>query len=288
MSTSFNSELNLHAVLQAATMALTASTTPRLDAELLLAHALNLSRVDLHRLSEKKLASSEIDLFQTLLQRRQRGEPIAYILGTQPFWQLDLKVTPDVLIPRPETELIIEIMLRTFSATQPLKIIDLGTGSGAIALALAAECPLWQIMATDVSAPALAIAQENAARYKLSNVKFCLSNWFAQVLPAEFDVIISNPPYIADDDYHLEQLQYEPETALVANNNGLAALEQIIQQAHCYLTAKGMLILEHGYQQAEAVMQLLATNHYMDIKNYSDLAGQPRVCIATRYSSETD
>jgi release factor glutamine methyltransferase len=269
---------NIQFTLKEAEHQLTKITaTPALDAELLLASVLQCSRTILHTWPEREMSDDDYQTFLAICAKRLAGIPVAYLLEQQSFWKFDLRVTPDVLIPRPETELLVELVLETFADIEPLSLIDLGTGSGAIALALAYEFPTWKISATDNSPAALAIAQENAQRLEISSVQWIASDWYANLNEQKFNAIVSNPPYIAPGDHHLPALQYEPQSALVAEQEGLAALQEIITHAPEHLLENGYLFLEHGYQQAEAVQELMGKAGFKDIQTYVDLAGQPRV-----------
>ena len=219
-----------------------------------------------------------------LLNRRVDGEPVAYLIGEQGFWTLNLKVTPATLIPRPETELLVESVLANAQATHAqvadLKLLDLGTGSGAIALALASEQPGWQVTAVDYSQEALVVAQDNGRNHKLSNVNFLRSDWFsALAVSQKFDVIVSNPPYIDERDPHLSQgdVRFEPSTALVAPNNGLADIETIARSAPKFLNANGWLLFEHGYDQGDAAVSLLQQLGFRNVRCVQDFGGRDRV-----------
>lgn len=255
--------------------------SPRLDAELLLAHVLKYTRTQLHTWPEQKIPHEAYLTFKLLCEERASGIPIAYLLGHQAFWRFDLKVTPDVLIPRPETELAVDAALELFSNDQKVKAVDLGTGSGAIALALAYERSHWDILAIDASDAALAVAKENAGNLHL-NIQFKKSDWFSELTGQKFNLIISNPPYIAPNDIHLPALRYEPQHALVAEKKGLLDLETIILQAPNYLLEKGYLILEHGFDQADAVNKLMMQNGFIEIKTLTDLARNPRVTLGKK------
>ena len=253
--------------------------TSQLDAELLLAHLLQKSRTWLHTWPDKLVEEEIIADFNPLLQRRQRGEPIAYLLGKQSLWTLELKVTADTLIPRPDTELLVEEALSTIPTEQTWEIADLGTGSGAIALAIASERPAARIIATDQSAAALAIAEENASRYPFDNITFKQGSWFEPIRQQLFDLILSNPPYIAAGDAHLGQgdIRFEPDSALSSGSSGLDDLQQIIHNAIPQLKSGGRLIVEHGYDQGNAVRSLFEQHHYIEISTKRDLSGQERV-----------
>lgn len=262
-------------VQQAAEQLRNASDTPLLDAEILLANVLQVSRSYLFAFPERRLTAHEMHLFEKQIAERQQKIPIAYITGHREFWSLDLLVTTATLIPRPETELLVELALQN-APHQPQVVADLGTGSGAVALALASERPLWEIHATDNSEPALAIAKQNAARLKIVNIIFHQGNWAAALPDKLFDLVVSNPPYIALDDPNLTA-QHEPKSALIANENGLADIALISQQVQNCLRPGGRLLLEHGFQQAMEVRGILANLGYNDIKTYRDLAGLDRV-----------
>ncbi|EDO26569.1 predicted protein, partial [Nematostella vectensis] len=229
------------------------SPTPRLDAELLLAHALGKSRSYLHTWPERELDAPQLERYQAAIVRRQAGEPVAYILGQQGFWSLELEVAAHTLIPRPDTELLVETVLALLPATSAA-LLDLGTGTGAIALALASERPAWRLTGVDRVSEAVALAERNRARLKLSNANFAESHWFSVLVGHRFQLIVSNPPYIAADDRHLAEgdVRFEPSSALVAGADGLDDIRLIIQQAPGYLEAGGWLLLEHGFDQAAA------------------------------------
>ena len=254
--------------------------TANLDAELLLAHVLHKNRAWLHTWPDYELSAEQTLQFQQLVARRAGGEPVAHLLGRQEFWSLSLRVTADTLIPRPETERLVELALERIPHTAAWSIADLGTGSGAIALALAKERPLCRILATDRSAAALAVARDNARTHQLANVRFRQGTWFEALQhEAAFDMIVSNPPYIREDDPHLQQgdVRFEPAAALQAGQTGLADLQHLIREALPHLKPGGWILLEHGYDQAAAVMQLLKQAGYEQVSDYTDLAGQSRV-----------
>ncbi|QFT20992.1 Release factor glutamine methyltransferase [Pseudomonas sp. THAF187a] len=256
------------------------SPTPRLDAELLLAAALGKPRSYLRTWPERELDAEQLGLFRSHLQRRRQGEPVAYILGHQGFWSLDLEVAPHTLIPRPDTELLVESALALLPAT-PLAALDLGTGTGAIALALASERPGWQVTGVDRVEDAVALAERNRQRLQLDNVRFLHSHWFSALARQRFGLILSNPPYIRADDRHLNQgdVRFEPSSALVAGADGLDDIRAIIQAAPQYLLAGGWLLLEHGFDQAEAVRELLATAGFSEAHSRRDLGGHERISL---------
>ena len=256
------------------------SDSALLDAEILLCMVLNKPRAYLRAWPDKPIQTEHLAAFKALIEQRQKGMPIAYITGNREFWSRDFQVTPDVLIPRPDTELLIELSLELIPANVPFKIIDLGTGSGIIAITLAAERPHAQVTATDFSLAALDVAQLNADKHHINNVRFYQSDWFADV-PAtgKFNLIISNPPYIAENDSHLQQgdVRFEPQTALRAAEQGLSDIKTIATAARDYLEPYGHLLIEHGYDQMQQVQNLFKDLHYDNVQTHTDLSGQPRV-----------
>ena len=259
------------------------STTPNLDAQLLLAHAIARPRSFLLSHPSHSVTPNQAQQFQEWVKQRAVGVPLAYLTGYKAFWDLDLEVTPEVLIPRPETECLIEYVLQHFCAEQPLNVIDLGTGSGAIALALAKVRPQWHITATDLSAAALQVAKRNAARYQLS-VQWIHCDWLYGFAAESFDLIISNPPYIAVTDPHHQKssTQWEPSNALIASDEGLADIRKISQQAYVCLKPSGVLLLEHGFQQQPAVCALFNETYWKKPRCYQDLARLPRFVSITK------
>ncbi len=256
------------------------SPSPRLDSELLLAHCLQTGRSHLIAWPQRRLDSDQQARFNALLQRRQRGEPMAYLLGEQEFWSLPLRITRDVLVPRPETETLVETALEHLPAS-PVTLADLGTGSGAIALALAHERPAARVIASDIAPAALSLARANAHRLGLGRVSFIRSHWLQAFADRCLHLIAANPPYVAEDDPALEAAvrQHEPRQALFAAEQGLAALREIATEARRCLHPGGWLVLEHGWQQADPVHTLLSGLGYRQIGRRADLAGQWRVSL---------
>ncbi|MFJ2981708.1 MULTISPECIES: peptide chain release factor N(5)-glutamine methyltransferase [unclassified Pseudomonas] len=256
------------------------SPTERLDAELLLSAAIGKSRSYLHTWPERIVSSEDAETYAGYLLRRRAGEPVAYILGHQGFWKIDLEVAPHTLIPRPDTELLVETALELQPAS-PAKVLDLGTGTGAIALALASECPAWQVTAVDRIEDAVALAERNRQRLGLGNVKVLASLWFSSLAGERFDLILSNPPYIAAEDPHLVagDVRFEPSSALVAGADGLDDLRLIVSQAPQHLLPGGWLLLEHGYDQAAAVRELLAAQGFIEVASRKDLGGHERISL---------
>lgn len=258
------------------------SDTARLDAELLLCKVLAKTRSYLFTLPEQELTPEQQQSFQQLIDQRLAGTPVAYLLGYREFWGMELAVSAATLIPRPDTELLVQLALERLETYHSPQILDLGTGTGAIALALAKERPDAQITAVDQSLEALAVAQVNAQKFNLTQLDFVQSDWFSALAKQnQFDLIVSNPPYIADSDPHLEQgdLRYEPRSALSAGADGLKDLIHLIKNAPYYLKLQAWLIVEHGYDQGSAVTQLLNETGYSEVTCYQDLGGNDRVSL---------
>ena len=264
--------------LRQAVNQLAASESPRRDAEILLGFVTGRARTYILAFGETELLPAEQAQLEALLARRQRGEPVAHLVGTREFWSLPLFVSPATLIPRPDTECLVEQALARLPAT-PCDILDLGTGTGAIALALASERPDCHITAVDLMPDAVALAQRNAEHLGIANVTLQQSHWFSALSGQRFATIVSNPPYIDEQDPHLAEgdVRFEPRSALVAADRGLADLAWIIEQGRAFLLPDGWLLLEHGWQQGETVRALFAKNDYQDVETTRDYGGNERL-----------
>lgn len=264
--------------------ALPDSDSARLDAELLLGVAIAKPRSWLYTWPDHIPALPEQHLYLELIRRRQAGEPVAYMTGRKEFWDLQLKINHDVLIPRPDTELLVETALAKLPEDESIRVADLGTGSGAIALALASSRANWRVTATDQSARALDLAQKNAKILDIKNISFFQGSWLAPLSGQTFDAILSNPPYIEKNDPHLQRgdVRFEPVHALISEENGLADIHHIISNSPSFLPPSGWLMLEHGYQQGEQVRQLFASFSYSEIETLRDLAGHERITIGRK------
>lgn len=263
-----------------ATTRLAAGESPKRDAEILLGFVTGKARTFIMAFGETSLTTSQTEQLETLLARRERGEPVAYLVGEREFWSLPLSVSPATLIPRPDTECLVEEALLLLPAT-PVKVLDLGTGTGAIALAIASERPDCDITGIDLHPDAVKLAQHNAQKLAIPNAQFLQGSWFTPVLAQRFALIASNPPYIDAADPHLAQgdVRFEPASALVAENAGLADLAHIILSATAYLEQGGWLLLEHGWQQAQDVQGLFAQAGYCEISTVKDYGGNDRVTL---------
>jgi release factor glutamine methyltransferase len=270
------------ALLQAARGRLVGTGQPALDSELLLAHVLRCSRAELAARPEALVAAPAASAFEALVERRSRGEPIAYLVGHKGFWTLELAVDPRVLVPRPETELLVELALARLPPDGArARVLDLGTGSGALAIALATERPQCEVIAADASAEALAVARTNAASLDEIEVEFRQGSWWEPVAGERFDVVVANPPYLAADDPHLADpaLRCEPRGALVAGATGLEALRQIVSGAPAHVVPGGWLLVEHGCDQGAAVRDLFASAGLAEVATHRDLAGLERATV---------
>jgi len=260
----------------------TVSDSPRLDAELLLARALDVPRSYLFAHPEDELDSAAVARFLTTIERRTEGAPLAYITGQKEFWSMNLMVTRDTLVPRPETEILVDQVLLRIPQDDAMKVLDLGTGSGAIALAIAKERPVCDVTATDFSAAALAIAKENARQHGLPNIEFLLGDWLEPVAGQMFDIIVTNPPYVPSADPDLERLKHEPLSALASGPDGLDAIRRIAVDALLLIKPGGSMLIEHGDEQHAAVAEILQEAGWQDTGVTNDLAGIPRVTTAVR------
>ncbi|WGE79359.1 peptide chain release factor N(5)-glutamine methyltransferase [Actinobacillus equuli] len=262
---------------------------PKTDVNILLQAVTKRSKSAIFAFGETELNQTEMSQLEALLTRRLQGEPMAYILGEKEFWSLPLKVSPHTLIPRPDTERLVEVALewayKRLEIQKTLQILDLGTGTGAIALALASELgDKAQILGVDFKAEAVALAETNRQNLGFQNVTFLQSDWFSALENQQFDLIVSNPPYIDKQDENLKygDVRFEPLSALVAEENGLSDLQKIIQNAPLYLANNGALMLEHGWQQAQAVQQIFQQYQWDEIASFQDYGGNDRLTKAVR------
>jgi release factor glutamine methyltransferase len=249
------------------------------EARILLAHAMNRDRAWLAAHGEVPLTRDQALTFDALARRRRAGEPVAYLTGRREFFGLDLEITQDVLIPRPETELLVELALTWLGKDTPARVLDLGSGSGAVALAIASQRPRSEVLGADVSAAAVALARRNAERLGTANARFIESDWFAAIPPERFALVVANPPYVAEEDSHLGRgdVRYEPAAALVSGSDGLDAIRAIVAGASGFLAPGGALGLEHGHDQAAAAQGLLRDSGFRGVASARDLAGIQRV-----------
>jgi len=275
--------MTIRGLLDAATQRI-GGANARLEAETLLAHVLAKSRAWLYAWPEHEPDAQQRAAYERLVEARARGEPIAYLTGHREFWSLDLAVTRDVLIPRHETERLVELALARIPENVESSVADLGTGSGAIALALARERPRASVLATDASSAALALARANAERHELRNVSFAVGDWCEALGQKVFDVLVSNPPYIASGDAHLDagDLRSEPLSALVSGADGLDAIRRIVVEAPRHLRSGGWLLLEHGWDQAARVREIFEAHDFVAISTERDDSGNERVTMAMR------
>jgi len=274
--------MNIQQALQQAHQALSeseANESADIDAQVLLCHVLQRNSAHLIAWPEKNLDEKQAALYLQLIQQRKQGLPVAHLTGQREFWSLDFSVDNSTLIPRPETETLVEFILEKFSDRKNLKLLDLGTGTGAIAIAIASEKPEWQIVASDVSEQALKLAAKNSEQHQIDNTRFIHSDWFNNIDEHNFDIIVSNPPYIADNDPHLQtgDVRFEPQRALTAGEGGMDDIEHLCLHAKDRLRKNGWLIVEHGYNQTQLVADCFAENAYTQIKQRKDLSGHVRM-----------
>ncbi|WP_211829320.1 peptide chain release factor N(5)-glutamine methyltransferase [Kistimonas asteriae] len=271
-------------ILQRARELTSLSSTPALDVELLLCHVLDKPRSWLFTWPEHELTTDQLAAVNQLIDRRLIGHPVAHLIGTRDFWNLTLNVSPDTLIPRPDTELLVEQALACLDPS-PYKVADLGTGTGAIALALAVERPNWEVAGTDRVEAAVELARQNADMNALLHVQFYTGSWCDALPDKDYDLIVSNPPYIRTDDPHLHQgdVRFEPSSALASGIDGLDDIRIIAKQALQHLKPRGWLLLEHGYDQGDDVRNILTQQNYTDIETLRDLAGHERITRGRRF-----
>ena len=275
--------MNIHQAIQQATRELQeTSDSPRLDAELLMAYCLKCQRTYLYSHSEYELTAEQFAFWNHLIEARKNHLPIAYLTGQKEFWSLTFAVSIHALIPRPATESLIEYILGHVTSDEPLSVCDLGTGTGAIAIALAKSRPKWSITAVDIQPGAIALARYNALHHHCTHIQFYQSHWFDKLSGKTFDIIMSNPPYIDENDEHLKQgdVQHEPLIALQSANKGMHDLLYLIQQSKHHLKPNGILILEHGYQQQADVLHAMKAQGFHPVQGFTDHEQQPRFCIA--------
>ena len=282
---STNETASIEAALVAATERLSeVSDSARLEAEILVARSIDMPRSYLFAHPEDTLDELALERLEATLRRRTAGVPMAYITGTREFWSLELQVSPATLVPRPETELLVDYALREIPRKAAWNILDLGTGSGAIAIAIASERPLCNVVAVDASPEALAVARNNAQQHNLGNVICELGDWTEPVTGQQFQVILSNPPYVAEGDAALEDLAAEPDLALTSGKDGLDAIRRLSQDCRAIMAEGGLLLLEHGNEQKGLVADILAADGWGDITCVDDYAGHPRM-TTTRYKA---
>ncbi len=280
-------QVTIEKVLNDAAMRLrSVSESARLDAELLLARSINMSRSYLFAHPEDTLDNAALERLEQILERRLAGVPIAYITGIKEFWSMELIVSPATLVPRPETELLVDVVLRNIPGDTDWHILDLGTGSGAIALAIASERQLCEVTAVDISPDALAVARENARQLSISNVSFIEGDWTRPVAGQIFKVIATNPPYVASGDAALDALRAEPAIALAAGEDGLESIRILARDCPAIIESDGLLVLEHGAEQSDQVAEILLSYGWQSIKCYDDYSGNARVTSAYSPNSE--
>ena len=267
--------LTIEGLLQTAAMA--SSGSAKLDAELLLCEVMMIDRAEIYAHPERPVEPAEIARFNALLHKRSQGYAMAHLLGSKEFWSLELEVNRHIFIPRPETECLVAAALNLIESDAAKKILDLGTGSGAIALAIASERPDCQLTAVDISPAALAVARNNAKQHGLDNIYFLESDWYGHIRPQRFDLILSNPPYIAQHDVHLLAVRHEPRLALVGGADGMAAIDRILEKTPEYLATGAYLLLEHGYDQGQRVRNGFLQQGFQAVQTLPDLAKLERV-----------
>lgn len=254
-------------------------SSAKLDAELLLCKVMQWNRTAIYAHPEKIISAKKAAEFKALIQQRQHGQPIAYLTQEKEFWSLKLAINKTTFIPRPETEYLVQHALKMIPTDTPFKILDLGVGSGSIALALAHERPNSHVTALDISKNALNTAQQNAKTHQINNINFLLSDWYQALPPTKFDIIVSNPPYIQQHDIHLlsNDIRFEPRLALVAGTDGMQSINTILADSTKYLSNNAAILIEHGYQQKQLVQNAFHRNGFQSISTYQDLAGHDRI-----------
>ncbi|MDA0993618.1 MAG: peptide chain release factor N(5)-glutamine methyltransferase [Proteobacteria bacterium] len=281
--TPLNGFLRIDSALSIAAVTLqSGSESPRLDAELLLARALDVPRSYLFAHSDEEMDVAAAERFQNAIDQRAGGVPLAYITGEKEFWSMVLTVSPATLVPRPDTEILVDRALMKIPKDKAMRVLDLGTGSGAIGLAIARERPLCEVVATDVSEDALAIARLNSRELGIPNIEFIQGSWADPVAGQIFDIIVSNPPYVASGDSALATLQHEPRVALVSGDDGLDDIRVIAAETKNVIVNGGYLLLEHGAMQSGEIAKILSANGWANIMLANDLGGLPRVTISSR------
>lgn len=272
--------MNIQQALQQASLSLSEATpTATLDAEVLLTFVLQCNTAHLAAWPEKKLNEDQQTRYLGLIQQRSQGVPVAHLTQQREFWSLNFSVNDSTLIPRPDTETLVEYILSNFNDTENLTLLDMGTGTGAIAISIASEKPTWEIIACDLSEDALALAKHNSNNHQTDNITFIQSDWFSNISCHDFDIIVSNPPYIAASDPHLQQgdVRFEPESALISGDTGMDDIEHLCLHAKNYLKNDGYLIVEHGYNQQQQVAECFTKNGFINIEQEQDLAGHIRM-----------
>jgi release factor glutamine methyltransferase len=255
------------------------SSSATLDAQILLTHILRCNTAHLLAWPDKELEPEQTTRYQSLIKQRQAGKPVAHLTGLREFWSLNFFVNDSTLIPRPETETLVEFVLTKFAGEKSLNLIDMGTGTGAIAISIATEKLDWKITASDISTEALKLAKKNSEHHMLANTSFIQSNWFENIKQKNFDIIISNPPYIAENDPHLQQgdVRFEPQRALTSGKMGMDDIKHLCQYAKNYLAQNGWLIVEHGYDQEKSVSDCFVEHGFNQIEQSTDLLGHTRM-----------
>ena len=272
--------MNISQALKQASATLTESSpSASVDAQVLLTFVLDCNTAHLAAWPEKELDQQQSTLYQQLIQKRSQGHPVAHLTGSREFWSLNFLADNSTLIPRPETETLVEFILEKFNGKKKLKLLDMGTGTGNIAISLARENPDWLVTGSDLSERALNLAEQNSKQLQTNNTAFVHSDWFDNIADHDFDIIVSNPPYIIDDDPHLSEgdVRFEPRTALTAGNTGMNDIEHICQHAKTYLKNNGLLIIEHGYNQEQLVSDCFTENGFTEIEQRQDLSGHTRM-----------